>query len=957
MRLLLNLLGGLNLESEGFHRPKPLLLLAYLALEGRKEKRHVQELFWSDAANPAGSLRTAMNQIRQVSSDLILSDEHTVWTALENDLTALQSAISERDAPKVEALYRGEFLRGFSLPDWGAELEEWVLSTREFVTVQVCGAFIRAAETDAGKAAFDLGAQWAEKAFGVKRQDQTPEDLERLYPLLIAGDNPLAEEVRKQAKEFGLELMLSRNEARGRYVTATLEGSRESKTIPNNLPRAKTSFIGRDPELVELGQMIGQPEVQLLTLLGPGGIGKTRLSLQLAAGQLEEANFPDGVYFVALESLNEPAQIPLMLAQTLQIKPTDDPLAALKSAIGNKHMLLVLDNFEHLVDGALLVCELLENCPNLSIVVTSRERLNLEEEHILPLQGLPFPTGNNFAESQYVDSIELFVQRAKRARLDFQLTPENLPFVLEVCKLVEGSPLGIELAAGWLRSLSLPDLLREITSSKDVLETSSRNIPGRHQSLRTVFEHSWNLLKPKEQSVLARLSVFRGGFTREAASSVADTNLGLLAALVNKSLLRLSVTERETEGRYDFHPLLLEYASEKLAERSEEMAQTRVKHAHSFLALVEASSHDGLQAQIKCCKREYENLLAALAWSQEQHHGLFGLRLGILLGTLWQSQGYNGEGIHWLRTVLSHPEAASASAERFQALILISRITMIHSEHLPVGLAYGEEALALAQTLENDEYIVQAYLRLSLVAQKQSDWTAVQDYSEAGLALARKLEHPGLIANALWIVGGNLAIITGDYVKSRSYLEESLNLNRTLGSRLETGFSLNNLGFLVFLLGDLQAAKAHLEEALLIAQDLPDLYLACVVQDSLSAVMQDLGDLASARSLATQALKYSWQIQNTINLCNALENLASLAVLQGQAKRASQLWGVTERFQIEDTSRIGLLSRDRTERFIMMAKAQLDEKCFHNAWQKGRTMKLEEAVSYALETRLEPAHA
>jgi predicted ATPase len=912
----------------------------------------VQELFWSDAANPAGSLRTAMNQIRQVSSDLILSDEHTVWTTVETDLVALQSAIAKRDAPKVEALYRGEFLRDFSLPDWSAELEEWVLGNRDFLAARVRSTFIRAAETEASKGVFDLAAQWAEKAFAAKREDQTPEDLEHLYPLLIADDNALAEEVRKQAKEFGLELKLSVDEARGRYVTATPEGNTQARTIPNNLPRAKTSFIGRDPELVELGQMICQPEVQLLTLLGPGGIGKTRLSLQLAAGQLEEANFPDGVYFVALESLNEPNQIPLVLAQTLQIRPTDDPFAALKFAIGDKQILLVLDNFEHLVDGALIVSELLENCANLSIVVTSRERLNLEEEHVLPLQGLPFPTGSSFAESQYVDAIELFVQRAKRARLDFQLTPENLPFVLEVCKLVEGSPLGIELASAWLRSLSLPDLVREITSSKDVLETSSRNVPGRHQSLRAVFEHSWNLLKPKEQLVLARLSVFRGGFTREAASSVADTNLGLLAALVNKSLLRIS----EAEGRYDFHPLLLEYAKEKFAGFNE-APDTQAKHAHSYLALLEAASQDGLQAQIKCCKQEYENLLAALAWSQEHHHGLFGLRLAILLGTLWQSQGYNGEGIHWLRTVLSHPEAASASAERFQALILISRIAMIHSEHLPVGLAYGEEALALARTLENDEYIVQAYLRLSLVAQKQSDWTAVQAYSEAGLALARKIEHPGLIANALWIVGGNLAIITGDYVKSRSYLEESLNLNRTLGSRLETGFSLNNLGFLVFLLGDLQAAKAHLEEALLIAQDLPDLYLTCVAQDSLSAVMQDLGDLASARSLATQALKHSWQIQNTINLCNALENLASIAVLQGQAKRASQLWGVAERFQVEDTSRIGLLSRDRTERFITMAKAQLDETSFHTAWQEGRTMKLEDAVSYALEAMLEPMHA
>jgi predicted ATPase len=680
------------------------------------------------------------------------------------------------------------------------------------------------------------------------------------------------------------------------------------------------------------------------------------LSLQLAAGQLEEASFPDGVYFVALESLNEPAQIPLVLAQTLHVKLTDDPFVALKSAMAGKHMLLVLDNFEHLVDGALLVSELLEACPNLTLVVTSRERLNLEEEHVLPLQGLPFPTGSSFAESQYVDAIELFVQRAKRAKLDFQLSPENLPFVLEVCKLVEGSPLGIELAATWLRSLSLLDLVREISTNWDVLETASRNVPGRHQSVRAVFEHSWNLLKPKEQLVLARLSVFRGSFTREAASSVADTNLGLLAALVNKSVLRLSEPEPGSEGRYDFHPLLLEYAKEKCADLGEQ-ERTRAKHAHSFLALVEAASQEGLQAQIKCCKREYENLLAALAWSKENTHGLFGLRLGILLGSLWQSQGYSGEGIYWLKTVLSHPEAASASAERFQALILISRIAMIHSEHIPVGLAYGEEALALARTLEHDEYIVQALLRLSLVAQKQNDWTAVQNYGEAGLALARKINHSALIANALWIVGGALAFIAGDYVKSRSYLEESVSISRKLDLRPETGLGLSNLGFLVFLLGDLQAAKTHLEEALQIAQDLPDLYTVSVVQDSLSAVMQDLGDLDSARSLANQALKYSWQIQNTMNVRNALENLASLAVLQGKAKRASQLWGVAERLHFENASGITVLWHDRNERFMAMAKAQLGETSFQTAWQEGRQMKLEEAVSYALETRLETAHA
>jgi predicted ATPase len=937
------MLGGLNLEPADFHRQKPLLLLAYLAVEGSKEKRHLYELFWQGAADPATSLRMALSQLRKVSPELTRSDERTVGTRVENDLAVLQKAIAEKDAPQLEALYRGEFLQGFSLPDWGAELEEWVYSTREFIAARVRATYIRVAEAEAAKGAFALAAQWAEKAYGLGRQDPQPEELERLYPLLVAGDSVLRGEVIRQAGEFGLELNLSPQEARERYFSPNVKGTPEPESTPHNLPRSKTSFIGRDPELVELGQLIGEREVSLITLLGPGGIGKTRLALQLALGQLQEATFPGGIYFVPLEALSEPTQIPLALAQVLGLKVSDDPLATVKAGIGHKQMLLILDNFEHLVEGALLVSELLQSCPQLKLVVTSRERLNLEEEHLLPLQGLPLPKQISFAEAEYVDAIRLFMQRAKRVRIDFALNPQNLPAVLEICRLVDGSPLGLELAAVWLGALPVTEIAAEIGRNLGLLKTSSRNIPSRHQSIQATFEYSWRLLRPKEQLTLARLSAFRGGFTREAASAVADSNLALLSALVDKSLLRMSES-----GRYDFHPLLHQFASEKLKALPEERLQTRAKQAQHFLALAEASSRDGLQAQIKSCQLEYENLLLALAWFQEFDQGMFGLRLGIALGALWQSQGYNPEGLHWLKTLLSHPEASAASPERFQALLLVSRIAMIHREHSAVGLAYGQEALRVAQQLENGEYTVQAYLGLSLVAQKQQDWAAMQEYGERGLALARKIGHPGLIANALWLVGGNLASITGDYVKSRQYLEESLSLNRRFGSRLDLGHSLANLGFLVFLLGDLPAAKAHLEEALRIAQQLPDLYTASIVQDSLSAVMQDLGDLRSAQSLALQALKYSWKIQNTINLRNALENLASLAVLQGQPGRAAQLWGVARRFQDDNSSRITLLWSERNERFMDLARTQLGEAGFAARWQEGQKMGLGEAVQYAL---------
>ncbi len=939
----LKTLGKLSLDSVDFPRPKLLLLLAYLAIEGAKEKRHLYELFWSGASDPATSLRMALGQFRKVASDLVIVDERTISTTVHHDLTELQTMIAERDLSKLEALYTGEFLQGFSLPDWSAELEEWVYSTREFVCRLVRGAYLQAAEAQAKQGAFLSAGRYAEKNLTLGQQDHSPEDLERLYPLLVAGDSLLCSEAKKRMNVFGLELSLTKEQAQARFVSATLRPEIASKGIPHNLPRAKTSFVGRDPELIELAQLLSEREVLLITLLGMGGIGKTRLALQVASEQLQDQNFCDGVFFVPLESLTEPNQVLLAIAQILGIAVKEDPFVALKAGIADRHLLLVLDNFEHLMDAALLVSGMLEACLNLRILVTSRERLNLEEEHVLPLQGLPFSNQVSFAESQYVDAIRLFNQRAKRARLDFELTKDNLPQVLEICRLVEGSPLGIELATVWLRSLPLADIASEIGQNVGLLETDSLNIAGRHKSIKAVFEHSWQLLKPKEQRILAQLSVFRGGFTRQAASSIADTNLAVLSALVGKSVLRAS----EPEGRYDFHPLLLEYASGKLVGFGEQ-SRTRDQHAQFFLALVQASQ-DNLQTQIKTCQSEYENLLAALVWSQESHQARLGLQLGLLLGALWQSQGYSSEGIHWLKTVLAHPDAASASVQRIQALLLLSRIASLHSQHIQLALKAAEESLALAQTLEDHEQIVLAYLRLSLVAQKQHQWTAMQNYGEAGLSLARQLEQPKLIANALWIVGSNLAIISGDYLNGRKYLEESLSLNRSFGSRLDIGSSLNNLGFLVFLLGDLHAAKAYLEESLQIAQELPDLYMVSVAQDSLSAVLQDLGELETAQLLLEPALKYSWQIQNTMNIQNALENFASLAVLQGQPKRATQLWGAAERFQAHDNTRITMLWHERNKRYISMTKDHLDESSFQAYWKSGNNMKLEEAVRFALE--------
>ncbi len=887
----LKTLGGLALEPGDFSRPKPLLLLAYLAVEGAKEKRHLHELFWPEAANPANSLRVVSKLIRDFGPDLLRGDERTLSSAVESDIAALQTALANGDAEQAALLYGGSFLAEFSLPDWGVELEEWVGSTRAFIAARVRAAFIREAEAEAKRGAFDLAVRWAERAYDLGWQDQEPEDLERLYPLLLAGNSALGAEVKRQAAEYGLELNLGQQDAREKYFVAMLEGQPEAQAVPNNLPRAKTSFVGRDPELVELGRVLGQGEARLITLLGPGGIGKTRLALQLASGQLHEASFPDGVYFVPLDALCEPDQIPLALAQTLGFKVKDDPLEAVKTGIGHKRLLLVLDNFEHLTDGALLVSHLLESCPNLSIVVTSRERLDLEEEFVLALEGLPLPKENRLELEalEYNDAVRLFVQRARRARLEFALTDESLPHVLSICRYVEGSPLGIELAAVWLRSLHLPDLARDIRAVMDDLETPSRNIAQRHQSLRAVFEYSWRLLKPKEQAALARLTVFAGGFSREAAGQVCEATIPLLTSLVDKSLLRLDL-----DGRYDFHTLLHQFASERLAADLDAQKDAQAKHLSYFIDLAEANdARMGGSEQERAAavlQTEQDNLRAALVFAVTTNRVEAALRLTIALGQFWESRNHLVEGRQAMRSVLAldvsaHPSLRARALNRAGSLFRQSRPQE--------AAAFFQGARELAEGHGDRCELAVALRGLGRVATVQGHFALAQTHFEASLALLRELDDPSQLA----LVLTNLAINL-DYLDQRpeahTLFAEVLELHRSQQDQRGTARALMNIGVSAQELGDYEAARNHYRESLAIARSLEDLDQEAVITENLASLAERQDDLPAAMAHHIAALEIMVQLENRHDALWTLVNCTHLEQRLGRFVVALKVAGVVE---------------------------------------------------------------
>jgi predicted ATPase/DNA-binding CsgD family transcriptional regulator len=332
----------------------------------------------------------------------------------------------------------------------------------------------------------------------------------------------------------------------------------------HNLPESVTHFVGRKQEIQDLLQLLGVADNRLVTILAPGGMGKTRLSIEVARTQIRR--FSDGVYFVPLAPLSSPYDIVTTIAENIGLvfHGNKAPAHQLIDFLSDREMLLVLDNFEHLMEGSELVSDMIQATPDIQFVVTSRERLNLHGETVYRLRGMGFPTWETPDDTLEYDSVKLFLQSAKRVRADFELRTNDLDFLARICRLTAGMPLGIELAAGWVDVLTLEQITNEIQRGIDILATDLRDVPERHRSLHATFEQTWRRLTSEEQTVFARLSVFRGGFTLEPAGAVASANLWQLRKLAQKSLIQI-----ETNDRYSIHELLRQYGESKLDELSD----------------------------------------------------------------------------------------------------------------------------------------------------------------------------------------------------------------------------------------------------------------------------------------------------------------------------------------------------------------------------------------------------
>lgn len=981
--MLLRTLGGLQLEGADFKRPKALLLLCYLSLEGPQERHHLAELFWPGAVRGRTDLSTTLSRLRKHAPGSVEADAAKVWTAVSCDVDELFNAAEKGKLAKVVELYQGRFLNGFDTRALGSELEEWVYGTREFLASQVQSVQLKLAEEAAVTGQFKAAAKRAETAYRITNSTPEPLTLARLHTLMLAGGSLRTKRLRKEAEDFELPLVRSQQEAQER-LREVLGG--EESTIPNNLSFRSTSFVGREIELAEVTRLLS--EHRLVTLLGPGGVGKSRLALQAAQQQLREGSFPNGVFFVPMDALSSadafPASIANAISLVLDRENPVGPLQQITRRLGRERVLLLMDNFEHLVGAASFASELLQGCPNLKILVTSRERLHLEEEWLFEVGGLVSPTDASltFEQSKQFDAVQLFMQRARQANPEFVLGESNLPQVVEIATLVEGLPLALELSAVWVRAMPVSELAAELKRNLDVLATPRRDVQDRHKTIQASFEHSWKLLSTNERVVLRNLSVFRGGFRREAASKVAGATLPMLAGLVDKSLLRLS-----SSGRYDRHPLLYQFSQQKLAEHPKEKALAEGKHGeYYFSRLCGFDSLTDFGAAIFYITEELENIRAAWDWATEHERAGLLERGAFNLGGyfLHTSRFQEGLGV-FSRTVESlkrersiHPTTLGAClcmwawlgawswmdpgealemAEQGHALmeppnseniaaVMMGReaIFMSYTKtgRLSEAKAYAADTLALAERVQIPFWKADGWAMLGISEASLGNLQEAKRCLETAIAMSKRI-------GAEWyqiVITGFLAQIylsLGEIDEAKQLSEEGLIIARALQhQRMQVILSIN-LGDIALKRGVYPEARVYYEQALKVAQQRDVQPFLAQLSWGLGRAHLALGQDEKARAYLQQHLEVSRQNQDHAMMLSNLSLHAEIQAHLGQPEQACQwLILVTQHPATSESVNTG------AGRLLNKLHSQVPEEAFEEANALGQTLKLETVVEEIL---------
>jgi len=690
------------------------------------------------------------------------------------------------------------------------------------------------------------------------------------------------------------------------------------RTIPIPL----TSLIGRSGDVTHAQHLLRQS--RLLTLTGPGGTGKTRLAIAIA--QSVSDAFPDGIIFISLAPLTDPRLVPSTIATALGVPDRADraPVDGVVAALAHRQVLLVIDNFEQVVDAAPVVATILESCPAVRILVTSRVPLRLTGEQRLPVPPLTVPNDVQPAPDAALaqDAVLLFTQRAQAIQPSFLLTPDNVSAVIEVCRRLDGLPLAIELAAARIALLTPAALLGHLTSRLALLTGGARDLPARQQTLRATIGWSYDLLAPDEQRLFRLLSVFVGGWTLEAATAVCGSEhvLDGHARLLDHSLIR-QVVQSDGSTRYTMLETIREYGLEQL-EAHGEVETLRSRHAEYTLGLAEnAAPHlEGPDPRpwLDRLTADHDNLRAAMDWLLAREDVQRGLRLVGVLREFWHVQGYYAEGLRRTDAFLALPDAAARTPERAHAL-LTATVLALWQHNEAVAIARGEEALSLWEDRGDRAYAPAIYNALGMAAGVYRGVTSPND------------ERDGL-------------------ERSRVYLERGLSLARQVDDPKTLGFILNNLGINAQNRDDLDSATTYFTEALAVSQALGHKNLTALVTHGLGRLAYLHGDYQQAARLYRESLRLFHELDEAWGIALGVGKAAIMAHLRHDAARAARLFGAAEALHERIGSPMSVTQRKDHAPVVAVVRAALGNDTFHVAWTAGRALSVEEAVALALDT-------
>jgi predicted ATPase len=815
-----------------------------------------------------------------------------------------------------------------------------------------------------GKRAFQRDTA-AETMVAILREQAAPiavQNPDVPAPLCWAIERCLAKEPDKRyvsTRELARELAAIRD----RFLE---KPAKQMEMGPTNLPTQRTGFVGREKEIAAARELLLREDVRLLTVTGPGGIGKTRLAVQVASSVADD--FLGGIYFVPLSPLSDSSLIASAIVQAMGIREAGgkSPLQILHENLHDSArapVLLLLDNFEHLMEAAPLVAGLLAMGPALKILVTSRAALHVYGEHEFPVPPLALPDARSAptvsALSQF-PAVALFVQRAIAAKPDFELNRENAPAVIEICARLDGLPLAIELAAARVKVLSPSALLTRLASRLQLLTGGARDLPERQRTLRAAMDWSYDLLTAAEQKLLRRLSVFAGGCNLEGVEAVCDTKADLdldlldgMASMVDKSLVQ-QIEQANGDSRFVMLETIREYALEKL-DGSGEKAPTKRAHAAYCLVLAEehASEQSG-EETVEWVERftlEHDNFRAALAWLTETKDAAWGLRLGAALFRFWEMREYFAEGRNSLDKVLKLSEAAAPTKARARALFAAGVLTGEQGDYATAD-ALLRESVEITRGLDDKRGVAVSLNAVAVNTRDRGEIALARSLLEESLVLWRELDDQKAIALALSNLA-NIVKLQGDYVHARALYQECLSIFQELGDRTGVAWSMNHEGDVAREQGDSEGGRTLYEQALTIFRELDDRW-------GIAGTLADLGNLAreqrsypSAYALYGESIKIFQELEHKRGIARLLECFASSAAAQFQAERSLRFAGAAAALRQNIGAPLTPGEQAKLEAALDPPRRALSNTVGATAWLEGWALPVEDAIEEVLipETR------